>query len=142
MSSGYQRAWLDVKMFQYFIINRVFKSNLEESSLHYIIHHGGSELCKGLLPFKELLFSMNNRVSVFSQRREILDYSYAGHWTSRKHFRLYLSLPFCQKMHPRYVSCTCMHPVTSLPHKQCYRVVGHTLMHTLSKFEVNQTDSS
>ena len=24
-SSGYQRAWLDVNMFQYFIINRVFK---------------------------------------------------------------------------------------------------------------------
>ena len=37
----------------------------------------------------------------FHQRRETpLNYSYAGHWTSRNHSRLYLSLFFCQKTDP------------------------------------------
>ena len=35
-----------------------------------------------------------------------------------------------------------MHPMTSLPQKQCHLMVGQTLVHTLSKFEVNWTHGS
>ena len=38
--------------------------------------------------------------------------------------------------------CTHVHPVTSLAQKQCQLVVEHTLSYTVSKFEVNPTDSS
>ena len=35
-----------------------------------------------------------------------------------------------------------MHPVMSLSQKLCHLMVGHTLMYTLSKFEVNRTNGS
>ena len=49
---------------------------------------------------------------------------------------------FCQKRHLWFILCTRTHPMTSLPWKWCHLVVGHTLMHTLSKCEVNRTNGS
>ena len=49
---------------------------------------------------------------------------------------------FWPEKHPWCILCTCAHPMTSLAQKWCHLVVGHTLTYTLSKFEVNQTDSS
>ena len=43
-------------------------------------------------------------------------------------------------MYLGYVLCTCTHPMISSPWKQCHLVVGHTLMYTLPKFEVNRTN--
>ena len=65
---------------------------------NYIIHHGGNHCCKEL-PIKELLFFMN--IVSHMKGEKVLDYSDAGHSTSRrhlrKHSRLYLSLFFWQK---------------------------------------------
>ena len=93
---------------------------------------------------------MNNRVSVFSQRRdELWIWTVYTYWTSRKHFKTLRNIlqvvsffVFLPEKHLWCILCTCMHPVMSLPWIQQYLVVGHTLMHTLSKFEVNQTNSS
>ena len=51
-------------------------------------------------------------------------------------------LVFLPENHPNAFCAPVCTPMTSLPQKQCHLVVGHTLMHTLSKFEANGTDSS
>ena len=86
----------------------------------------------------------------YEQWRKILDYSdeeldiqdTRNTGSIPTHPRLYLSLSFLPEKHPRCLACTCTHPVMSLLQKQCHLVVGHTLTYTLSKFEVNQADSS
>ena len=85
-----------------------------------------------------LIFSMTIRRSIFPhQRRDIrLGYSYAGHWTSRKHLRnhsrLYLSMVlmlFCQKntpdgfrapVRPRDVIAAKTMPPSGRAHPQVY----------------------
>ena len=91
MSSGYQTVKLDVNMFQYFTINRVFQVNLEVSSVTQLHNTSWWHLTgqwtlasQGSLVFYEHCSHMKGE--------KILDYSYAGHWTSRKHNR---NMPGC-----------------------------------------------
>ena len=51
-------------------------------------------------------------------------------------------LVFLPENHPWCVLHTHVHPHDIIAWKQCHLVVGHTLMYTLCKFEVNQTDGS
>ena len=75
-----------------------------------------------------------------------LDYSYAGHWTSRKNNsntpRLYLLPCFSARKHTPDAFCAPVCTPWHHHHKKHHLVVGHILMCTLSKFEVNQTNSS
>ena len=80
--------------------------------------------------------------------KEILDYSKHKLDTQETHQETVRNTPGCTfpcfflpEKHPGCILCTCMHPVTSFI-KVSDQVVGHTLTYTLSKFEVNQTDSS
>ena len=108
----------------------------------FIINHGGSHWCTELPP-KELLLPRTcvllNIVSPIKGGKIPLDYShssYAGHWTSRNHSRLYLSLLWVfskPENHPGCVSHSHVHPMTSLMQKWCHLVVGHTLKYTVSK---------
>ena len=90
---------------------------------------------------------MNNGRSIFSHRRKennglqvcrTLDIQE----TLEETLQVVSFLVFCQKTHSGYVSCTHLHPVTSLPWKQCHLVVGHTLRYIMFNFGANWTDSS
>ena len=78
-----------------------------------------------------------------------LDYSYAELDIQEKQFKTLRNtlqvvsfLVFLPEKHPWCVLHTCTHPMMSSLQTQCHLVVGHTLMHTLSKVEVNRTDHS
>ena len=78
-----------------------------------------------------------------SRKEKILDYSYAEHWTSRKHNRntpgCIFPCFFCQKSTPD-MFCT---PVPTLCCHCCKNlVVGHTPSYIVSNYEAYQTDSS
>ena len=102
--------------------------------------------------FKELLSSvskggMNHEYEwTFRNHTRTLEHS----WSTSTHSRLYLSLFsvfWTGKKHRNaslelqcYLQHLCMHTMMPLAQKWCYLVVGHTLIYTVFKFELNWTD--